>query len=370
MSIDWAAAEEELKALLVDLPGLSVDRGRIEKFAAEVAAGRLSADSNRLREPPDPVRPGDVDDLEQLSAAERARHESSGREAIRRGEVAVVVLNGGMATRFGGAVKGIVEAVGGRRFLEIKLSQARALGPVPVLVMNSFATHAQTRDFLEARGLADEVRTFLQNVSLRLNPQGELFRTADGALSPYAPGHGDFPEALRRSGLLQELVESGVRAVMLSNVDNLGADLDPVIVGYHLAHGRPVTIETALALPGDVGGAPARVDGHLQVVEGFRFPKGYDFSKLRYSNTNTFLFSLEVLKEDLPLHSFYVEKEVEGEMAVQFERLVGEVSAFVDAAFLATPRGGREGRFFPIKDRVALERLRADAELVERFTRM
>ena len=275
-----------------------------------------------------------------------------------------------MATRFGGVVKGIIEAVGGRTFLEIKLAQARSLGPAPLLIMNSFATHAGTEQFLAERGLSDGIHSFLQNVSLRLTPDGQLFRTAEGALSPYAPGHGDFPEAMRRSGLLSRLEASGVRAVMLSNVDNLGADLDPAIVGYHLAHGRPVTIETAAALPGDVGGAPARVDGHLQVVEGFRFPRGYDFSRLRYSNTNTFLFSLEGLKVDHPLHWFYVEKEVEGEIAVQFERLVGEISAFVDAAFLATPRGGAAGRFFPIKNREALERLRADPVLVERFTRV
>ena len=310
-----------------------------------------------------------MDDLERFSDADRSRYAQRGLEAIARGAVAIAVLNGGMATRFGGAVKGTVEAFGGRSFLEIKLAQARALGPVPVLVMNSFATHAATLAFLEAHGLTKDVRPFLQNVSLRLTTEGELFRTADGALSPYAPGHGDFPDAIRRSRLLTQLVEQGIRAVTLSNVDNLGAELDPQIIGYHLEHDLPVTIEIAASIPGDVGGAPARVGGRLQVVEGFRFPADYDFERLRYFNTNTFVFSPSALEATYPFNWYYVEKNVEGSTAVQFERLVGEISAFVEAAFLAIPRSGATGRYFPVKDPQTLETLRADPELVERFAR-
>ncbi|UCE86296.1 MAG: UTP--glucose-1-phosphate uridylyltransferase [Deltaproteobacteria bacterium] len=369
MRFDWDAIDAELRPILGGLPGLSIDRDHIEQLAAGVAAGRLRAASNRLRESPEPAGPDDVDDLERVSEAQRSRFTRIGGEAIARGQVAVAVLNGGMATRFGGAVKGTVEAFGSRSFLEIKLAQAHAQGPVPVLVMNSFATHAATLAFLEARDLTKDVHPFLQSVSLRLTPEGELFRTDDGALSPYAPGHGDFPEALRRCGLLTRLAERGIRAVTLSNVDNLGAELDPQIVGYHLAHERPVTIEVSGSVPGDVGGAPARVGNRLQVVEGFRFPAGYDFDRLRYFNTNTFVFSPAALETAYPLNWYYVEKQVEGRTAVQFERLVGEISAFVPAAYLAVPRGGRAGRYFPVKDQQALEALRADRVLVERFSR-
>jgi UTP--glucose-1-phosphate uridylyltransferase len=369
MRFDWEAVEAELREVLRGLPGLSVDREQIEELAAGVAAGRFSPDSNRLDESPEPARASDVDDLERFSDADRSRYAQRGLEAIARGEVAVAVLNGGMATRFGGAVKGTVEAFGGRSFLEIKLAQARARGPVPVLVMNSFATHAATLAFLEAHGLTKDVHPFLQNVSLRLTNEGELFRSDAGALSPYAPGHGDFPEAMRRSGLLAQLVERGIRAVTLSNVDNLGAELDPQIIGYHLEHDAPVTIEIAASIPGDVGGAPARVGGRLQVVEGFRFPKDYDFARLRYFNTNTFVFSPSVLEAAHPLNWYYVEKNVDGRTAVQFERLVGEISAFVESAYLAIPRSGSAGRYFPIKDQQALEALRAEPALVERFTR-
>ena len=45
-----------------------------------------------------------------------------------------------------------------------------------------------------------------------------------------------------------------------------------------------------------------------------------------------------------------VEKKVDGATAVQFERLVGELTAFLPTTFLEVPREGAESRFLPAKD--------------------
>ena len=46
---------------------------------------------------------------------------------------------------------------------------------------------------------------------------------------------------------------------------------------------------------------------------------------------------------------FAVNKTVDGKPAVQFERLVGELTAFVEPAFLRVERHGPDARFQPIK---------------------
>jgi len=367
MRFDWSAIEAELAGLLGGLEGWGLAHERIEGFAEELRAGRLGRAANRLVARPEPVPPERIDRLEGLPDEERAHYTELGREALARGEVAVAVLNGGMATRFGGVVKGVVEAIAGRSFLELKLAQARRQGPVPFLVMNSFATHEPTLRFLDQRGLRDDTLPFLQSVSLRLTKGGELFRNSSGALSPYAPGHGDFLTAIRDSGRLRELKERGVRALTLSNVDNLGAEPDPMIVGYHLARGVALTVELADARGDDVGGAPALVEGRVRIVEGFCFPEGFDFTQIQYINTNTFVLSLSALGKDYPLSWFYTEKTVDGRKAVQMERLIGELSAFVESAYLAGPRAGPRGRFFPVKSPEDLAALRQDAGLCERF---
>ena len=78
---------------------------------------------------------------------ERPRLTALGMERMRRGEMAVVVLAGGMATRMGGVVKALVEAVPGVTFLDARLAErdhwSRLAGAeVPLWLMTSHATDA------------------------------------------------------------------------------------------------------------------------------------------------------------------------------------------------------------------------------------
>lgn len=367
MKFDWELLDRELAEQLGDVGRFEIDRAGIAEHARHIANGRLGRQSNRVGGNPEPPHPGDVELLAELSEPDRARCREEGRAALERGEVAVAVLNGGMATRFGGVVKGIVEVLDGRTFLELKQAQASRHGPLPFLVMNSFATLSPTSRFLEEHGLEESMLPFVQSVSLRLTPDGAPFRDGQGRLSPYAPGHGDFQEALERAGLLDRLEGDRVRTVMLSNVDNLGADPDPVVIGYHLTRGRPLTVEVAPSVPDDAGGGPARLDGRLQILESFRLPEGFDLEKLPFVNTNTLLFSLEALRRTYPLTWFYVEKLVDGRVAVQIERLVGQVSAFVDAAYLGVEREGENFRYSPVKSPEDLSALQRDPVKVHRI---
>lgn len=343
---------------LLDRYGFDV--ARFAELQARVASGALSPASNVVQgtvEPPDEAQivrmplPGDA-------GYEEAR--ALGSAALERGEVAMAVLNGGMATRFGGVVKGTVAAVDGRSFLEWKLAEAARVAeaagaPIPAVIMNSFATDEATKAFLAALGERAPdpggIRHFTQFISLRMNTDGSLFRDDAGRPSPYAPGHGDFNEALRASGTLAWLRGRGVRLLHLSNVDNLGARLDPVLVGMHRRSGAAITNEVAAKAPGDAGGAPARVDGRTIMLESPRFPTDFDQDQIRVFNTNSFLFDLEALDAIYPLAWFYVEKEVDGRPAVQLERFVNELSSFLPTAYLQVPRTGPRGRFFPIKSR-------------------
>jgi UTP--glucose-1-phosphate uridylyltransferase len=213
--------------------------------------------------------------------------------------------------------------------------------------MTSFATDEATRAHVADLAVPEPL-WFSQFVAPRLTADGGLLRDASGAVSLYGPGHGDLLEALQGAGLVERLRAEGVRVVLVSNVDNLGARVDPVIVGEHLAGGAPMTVEVARK-EGDTGGAPARVGGRLVLVEGPRFPAGFDQDRIPVFNTNNVVFDLDVLGETYPLEWMVARKNVDGVEAVQLERLFHEVSWFVEARFLVVPRTGPRGRFFPIK---------------------
>jgi UTP--glucose-1-phosphate uridylyltransferase len=110
----------------------------------------------------------------------------------------------------------------------------------------------------------------------------------------------------------------------------------------------PLTSEVARK-EGDIGGAPVRVDGKLQLVEGPCFPPSFDQELVPVFNTNTALVDLEALDADYDLSWLYVVKDVDSREAVQLERLYHEVSAFVPTTYLEVPRRGPRGRFLPIK---------------------
>jgi UTP--glucose-1-phosphate uridylyltransferase len=330
-----------------------------ETLRTRVATGDLSPRSNVAQGAIEPPRAEDLTRLPDPGESGYDDAHAAGIAAVRRSEVAQIVLAGGMATRFGGVVKAALPAVDGRSFLEIKLSQTRALenrlaAKIPVALMTSFATDDVIRTHVADRGLGDPL-VFHQFVSLRLETDGEVFHDAAGKPSLYAPGHGDLFQALRRSGVLAALRERGVRVVTVSNVDNLGARVEAAVIGMHLLSGRPVTCEVARK-EGDMGGAPVRVDGRLQLLEGPRFPEEFDQELVPVFNTNTALFDLDALDRDYDLTWLYVEKDAGGRTAVQVERVYHEVSAFLPTTYLEVPRRGPRGRFFPIKTPEDLER--------------
>ncbi len=321
----------------------------------------LGVDGNRIRGRVEVPAPQEVPRLPAPGSSARQRLATIGLEAMRRGEVGCVVLAGGMATRFGGVVKAGVEALAGRTFLSLKLGGVRrtaeqAAARVPVLVMTSFATDNEVRWLLPREESPQmPVSAFAQLISLRLCPDGELFR--DGTHpSAYAPGHGDLTFALRRSGELQRFVAGGGKLLYMSNVDNLAATLDPAVIGAHLESGKTVTAEVVSKHPGDAGGAPARVDGVLQIVESFRFPSTFDEHQIPVFNVNSFVLDAKAIDRDFPLTWFVVRKKVAGKEAIQFEHLVGELTAFVPTACLHVDRDGPDGRFQPAKDPEELAR--------------
>jgi hypothetical protein len=72
-------------------------------------------------------------------------------------------------------------------------------------------------------------------------------------------------------------------------------------------------------------------------------------------NTNSFVIDLAAIDRPFELSWFAVNKEVDGKKAVQFERLVGELTAFLPCAAIAVQREGDDGRFMPVKDPPELE---------------
>lgn len=355
-------------ALVAELEASGLVATPFVALAERLSSGVGADADNRIRGEVRAPTTAEIPALPEPGTPARAELAALGRAALERGEVAAVVLAGGMATRFGGAVKALVPAIGDRTFLDVKYEdvarlRARVRARIPFVCMTSFATDPQVAEVLSER---EDATSFVQYDAPRLEVDGSVFHDAKGRQSRYATGHGDLTFALRRSGTLARLREAGVRTVLVSNVDNLTATLDEAVIGAHLRSGAGITVEVAPKYAGDKGGAPAHVDGTLQIVESFRFPDGFDQDSIPAFNTNTLVVRLDAIDRDFPLTWFAVKKSVEGRTAYQLERLVGELTAFVPSAYLLVPREGDDARFQPVKE---VDDLPRQAPLIEQALR-
>ncbi|MGE3675024.1 MAG: UTP--glucose-1-phosphate uridylyltransferase [Polyangiaceae bacterium] len=357
------------EALAAELAALDPAlRRQLDHHAFDAAWFVGLAEQNLGREPDNRVKgqveaPTDADVLDLPSdPAERAALIRKGEEVLRAGQCALIVLAGGMATRMGGVIKALVEAVDGHSFLDLRLREVERVGHgCPLWLMTSDATDEGLKQAIAAHPEAKNVATFSQNLSLRLTPEGKLFRGESGQPQSHAPGHGDLPEALARSGLLKQFVADGGKLVLITNVDNLGATLDPLLIGWHLSHGKPISCEVVDKVGTDRGGIPARLDGRPVILEEFRLPETFDPTSVRVFNTNTFWVNARALLElEMPWTYFTVTKQHGDQRFIQFERLLGEITSHLDTQFVRVPREGAESRFLPVKDTAELERRRAE----------
>jgi UTP--glucose-1-phosphate uridylyltransferase len=353
---DLGALDDATRERLCEL---GVDESRLRGWVSGLLLAGPGV--NRVRGTVLAMRPADVADLPPRDGEEGRRLEQLGLDAIAGGGLAMVVLAGGMATRMGGVVKGLVDAVPGTTFLDARLAeraywQERTGAAVPMWLMTSHATDGPIRAALGDRIDGSSVETFMQGTSLRVTPGGRLFREADGAPSVHATGHGDLPDALHAAGLVEPFIRSGGRYLWIMNLDNLGATVDPLVLGWHVDHGAPLTVEVVDKAAGDRGGIPVRLDGRPVVLENFRLPEDFDEHSVRVFNTNTFIANAVSLRDlSMRWSWFRVEKVVDGRPAIQFERLVGELTSALDSRFLRVPREGGESRFLPAKDWSELE---------------
>lgn len=353
-------------------------RGRVSGGSLDPAANRLAQAPRPLVKPPIDVRPAALSDQRRQALAAR------GEAALKAGKVAALVLNGGMATRFGGGAKGVVPILEGKdnvSFLAVKLAQFKTLADrlgtrVPVVLMHSFATAGPSRTHLQAIDWsdipADDRFEFEQSIMPRVLPDGtplaELAEASDlpdtGLFS--APGHGDTHGRLRGSGVLGQLRTRGVEHILVSNVDNLGASIDPVVVGAHLEAaegGAGISVEVVRRQAGDAGGCVALMPTSERpaIIEGFRLPEGTDLTDYPHFNTNTLWLVADRIDEVVDLTWFAVRKKIDwpsggsaptddaGKLqVVQFETLIGQLTEHIDSAYLDVDRGER---FLPIKTR-------------------
>ncbi|MEI6446404.1 MAG: UTP--glucose-1-phosphate uridylyltransferase [Actinomycetes bacterium] len=303
-------------------------------------------------------------------------------------EVTVVIkLNGGLGTGMGMTrAKSLIEAREGLTFLDVIARQVIGLrertgARPPLIAMNSFAPRDDTLAALATHpGIESDLPLdFLQNRVPKL--RADDLHPVDWPAYPghewAPPGHGDLYTALVTSGLLERMLAAGYRYAFVSNADNLGATLDPAILGWFAAEGIPFLMEVADRTAADRKGGhlARRPDGGLILREIAQVPDSdldsfQDTGRHRFFNTNTLWLDLQALAAriddgggvlDLPLivnRKTVDPGDSDSTAVIQLESAMGAaIGLFEGAQAIRVPRT----RFAPVKTTSDLLALRSDA---------
>jgi UTP--glucose-1-phosphate uridylyltransferase len=306
--------------------------------------------------------------------------------------VVAIKLNGGLATTMGlQQPKSLVEARDGRSFLDIIIGQTTALRrrydvELPLLLMDSEATREATLNALKAHPELDAglPPDFMQSMIPKLEAEElEPISWPDApSLEWCPPGHGDVYGALRRSGMLNELLDRGFRHAMISNSDNLGATIDPRIAAFLAAEEVPFLMEVVEGTAADRKGghiARRKADGQLVLRESAQTPDEdaesfRDYKRWRYYNTNNLWVDLQVLADTLERNEGVLElpliankktvdpRDSSTPAVLQLESAMGAaIGTFEGAQLMLVPRS----RFVPVKTTDDLLVMRSDVYRME-----
>ncbi|KZV95956.1 putative UTP-glucose-1-phosphate uridylyltransferase [Exidia glandulosa HHB12029] len=284
-------------------------------------------------------------------------------------KVAVLKLNGGLGTTMGmgGSPKSAIEVREGMTFLDMSVRQIEHLNEkygvnVTFILMNSFNTDDETQRIIQKYANHNiQMLTFNQSRYPRVGKDSQLPipRSAKSDKSQwYPPGHGDLFDAMKNSGLLDTLLQAGKEYLFVSNVDNLGADVDLKILKHLQDSQAEFLMELTDKTKADVkGGTLIDYDGQVRLLEIAQVPSEHveDFKSIRkfaYFNTNSVYIDLRAMKRLLDEGSLELDIIVnpkvadDGTPVIQLETAVGAaIKHFRNAHGINVPRS----RFLPVK---------------------
>jgi hypothetical protein len=410
------------------LEAFGFDKVQHEQIRADLRNGHIGLAQNRL---PVSSKIEDIqaDDIYDASGSFLKRYKQRGIQALKNKEVAVVSLAGGAGSRWTQGA-GVVKALNPffkmagrhRSFIEIHLSKSRLTNTLysiqlPHIFTTSYLTHEPIERYLaEERNYNYEGPLYLSPgkfVGLRLIPMERDLRFAweelhqqlldeqaqkvlesmRSALISWTKQMGegsDYTDNLPLqclhpvghwyeipnmfvNGILYKVLQhnKNLKYLMIHNIDTVGANVDPSLLGYHIQKGVTLTTEVITRRIEDRGGGLARFNGRLRLIEGLALPREDIEFELSYYNSSTTWVDIDKLlaifklnRTDLQNQQYVIQavrtlaarmptyitlKDVKKRWGkgqediyplVQFEKLWGDMTALpeIDTKFVVVPR--------------------------------
>ena len=340
-------------------------------------------------------------DKEKLSKNETERFNNLGENIIVNGKYAVVTMAGGQGTRLGhtgpkGTFK--LDVYGKGKYLfeilaeNLKEANKKYNVTIPWYIMTSKENNDATQEFLEKNNYfgydKNNVMLFEQGELPLMDTDGKLLIGKDLKIKEASDGNGGVFCSLRKTGMLSDMKERGVKWVFIGGVDNVLLKMaDVTLLG--MAIDRKVQIASKSvkkANPKERVGVFCKMNGHPKVIEYSELPEKMaeevdNNGELKFGESHIMcnLFTIDAVekisKEPLIYHSAFKKNsyvDENGKEIIPTEPNSYKFEAFIFDSFelfddIAILRGKREDDFAPVKNKEGVDSPKTAKELYEKY---
>lgn len=326
-------------------------------------------------------------------------YEERGLEAIKAGEVAAVLLAGGMGTRLGSNnPKGMYDIgltrpvyIFQRLFENLMEVTDRAGSYVHMFIMTSEKNHRATVEFIQGKNYfgypKEYVHFFSQEMAAATDYEGKVYMEAKSRIATSPNGNGGWYLSLKKAGLSEVIEKAGIKWLNVFAVDNVLQKIaDPAFVGATISNNCVCGAKVIRkADKNESVGVLCLEDNHPSIVEYYELTdemkdavneKGEP--AYNYGVILNYLFGVkeldDIVARKLPLH--VVEKKIpyindEGVMispdkpnGYKYETLILDMIKLLDSC--CAYEVVREKEFAPIKNLTGVDSVESARKLLDK----
>lgn len=330
---------------------------------------------------------------------ELALFEEKGIEAIKKGEVAAVLLAGGMGTRLGSDnPKGMYDIgitkpvyIFQRLFENLMEVTDRANAYIHLFIMTSEKNHEATINFITEQnyfGYPEEyVHFFSQEMAAATDYDGNVYMEAKDRIATSPNGNGGWYLSLKKAGLSEVIEKAGIKWLNVFAVDNVLQKIaDPAFVGATIVKNCVCGSKVIRKVDKNEGvGVLCLEDNHPSIVEYYELTEEMKDAvdekgepAYNYGVILNYLFGVkeldDIVARKLPLH--VVEKKIpyineNGELVspdkpngYKYENLILDMIKLLDSC--CAYEVVREKEFAPIKNLTGVDSVESARKLLDK----
>ena len=270
-------------------------------------------------------------DKEKLTKNEKNTFDNLGEKEIISGHYAVVTMAGGQGTRLGhtgpkGTFK--LDVYGKGKYLfeilaeNLKEANKKYNTIIPWYIMTSRENNDQTQEFLEKNNYfgydKNSVMLFEQGELPLVDINGKMLIGKNMKVKEASDGNGGVFASLRKTGMLSDMKERGVKWIFIGGVDNALLKMaDVTLLGMAIGKNVQIASKSVVkANPHERVGVFCKMNGHPKVIEYSELPEKMaeevdNNGELRFGESHIMcnLFTIDAVekisKEPLIYHSAF-----------------------------------------------------------------